>query len=102
MAISAIEVTTRYDEQAGTWTELTRDLNLLHAGVVGDELVVGSVSSDAGRLLAAYDPEADRLLISDDVCLSGHYPTIATEDRLWSYVYDPDALAYESFDLVLD
>ena len=61
-------------QYSGEWTERTRGLDLLVTGSVGD-LLLGSVYSDAGRAVAAYDVAADTLHLSDEICLSGGHPS---------------------------
>jgi len=75
----------RLDLGSETWTELTRGLHLLDAGLHDGRYLIGSVYSEAGRAVAAYDIEADALLISDDACLiDSGYPFIAAGDTLFT------------------
>ena len=81
----------RYDDDADAWTELTRDLHLLDAGLVDDRYLVGSVDSDAGRALAAYDLETDALLVSDDACLTAiDAPFLTAGGTLYAGSYSGD------------
>lgn len=92
----AARILYRYDRATGTFTELTRDLSHLSStGVVGADLLVGTLWGDAGRVLGAYAVDDDRLLVSDDVCLSETGdPAFVAGDRAW-------LLAAQGEDLVL-
>jgi hypothetical protein len=72
----------RYDWEEGRWEELTRDLHILDVGFVDGRYLTGSVYSDAGRALAAYDLEEDALLVNDSVCLEDGYPGLAADELL--------------------
>lgn len=76
----------RYQPDDDSWSQLTEGVHLLDAGVDTQGRVAGSVFSEAGRLLAVYDVHADALLLSDDVCIDGAYPTVVTGDRVWRSV----------------
>lgn len=76
------EILARYRADTGTWTELTRGFTLLSTGSSG-ALLLGSVYSDAGRALAAYDADTDALYVSDDVCLPGLAPGLSVGSTIY-------------------
>lgn len=81
-----------------TWAALTRDLHLLEAGDA-DSLALGTVFSDAGRVLAAYDTAGDRLLVSGDQCLGDDYALLSTGHTVWMVYSESDGLVFQGYAL---
>lgn len=69
--------------------------------MAGDQLLAGTLWGDAGSVLGAYDVDNDRLLVSDDVCVSDvDRPFAATPDHMWLGDWQGDDLVLTGISLI--
>jgi len=80
------------DRATGSWSELACDIPLSPLGVLEQRYVVGALGLNRQRLLAAYDLDEDRLLVSRDVCLDSRFLHAAFAGQAWWYEHQPGAL----------
>lgn len=71
------------------------------SSAAGDQLLAGTLWGDAGSVLGAYDVDNDRLLVSDDVCVSDvDRPFAATPDHMWLGDWQGDDLVLTGISLI--
>jgi hypothetical protein len=73
----------RWDAATDTWSELG-DVELRDAASTPDGVLVGRVIPYPNTVFGAYDPDTDRLLLSDTVCADGaDFPTVLIDETAY-------------------
>jgi hypothetical protein len=89
----------RLDRATGSWSELACDIPFSLLGVLDQRYVVGTLGHGERRLLAAYDLDEERLLVSRDLCQGRTLLHNATANQAWWYEPQPGALVLGGYTL---
>ncbi len=92
-------VMVRWSAADGAWTEITRGLWFMEAGVTSDGRILGTLLG-ADAVFGAYAYADDRLTVSDDLCLeeTGR-PYVVADDRAWTFAEDGDSVVITPFEI---
>ncbi|MFN7143472.1 MAG: hypothetical protein ACK4YP_06845 [Myxococcota bacterium] len=84
----------RWDAASGEWTTLATDFRGSLHGRLADGRVFATLYAAAGPVFAAYDPAADMLHLSDDLCADTAYIAAVAGGRPWSGVIEGETAVF--------
>lgn len=84
----------RWDAATEEWTTLADDFHGSLHGTLADGRVLATLYAGSGHVFAAYDPTADALHVSDDVCAHTADVAFVAGGRPWATAQDGDDVLF--------